>query len=372
MHRLLSLPKSQPCDGLSHIFSEKLGHPERAFATVHITGTNGKGSVSIKTARALEASGLKVGLFISPHLFHFQERISINGQPISPEEITEGLDELYALGLPPHFFTLTTFLAFTYFRKKQVDIAVIEVGIGGTKDPTNVVHPIVSVITSISLDHTSILGSTVEEIARDKAGIIKPGAAVVVGPRALYPPILERASKLGSALYVADKGVDFEMENRSVARTVLEVLNVTPQAIERGVESALPCRFEMRGDMLFDVAHNPDGFKHLIEALKQKFPTRTPRFVIGMSDDKDVEGSLTHIQRGYVHLVQGSYPWCIPTKKMAGALERVSQVPFSEHASVRGGVETARCMASAEDLIVICGSFYIMAEAAEVLSLNHT
>ena len=157
-----------------------LGNPEKAFPAIHVTGTNGKGSVSHKIAKALQSSGLRVGLYTSPHLISFCERIQVNGIPIPEETSRQGLLKLFEMGKDLFFFEIATLLAFEYFRDQKVDVAIVEVGIGGFHDATNIVQPILSIITSVACDHEDLLGNTLEKIAYEKSGIIKPSIPVVI------------------------------------------------------------------------------------------------------------------------------------------------------------------------------------------------
>ena len=168
------------------VFNQKLGNPAGQITTIHVTGTNGKGSVVHKIAKALQASGYKTGMYVSPHISSFRERITINGEMISEDDVVKYLDRINQIepSLPTSltFFESVTGMAFDYFKEKQVDVAVVEVGLGGRLDSTNIITPELSVITSIGLDHQGILGNTITDIAREKAGIIKDGIPVVVGP----------------------------------------------------------------------------------------------------------------------------------------------------------------------------------------------
>jgi dihydrofolate synthase/folylpolyglutamate synthase len=197
-------------EGLSntHAFDEHFGHPHQSFATIHVAGTNGKGSVSHMLASVLQECGYIVGLYTSPHLVDFRERIRINGHPISEEYVVDFVERERSFFEPlhPSFFEVTTALAFKYFSDKNVDIAVVEVGLGGRLDCTNIIKPIVSVITNISFDHTQFLGDTLDQIAGEKAGIIKKGTPVVIGES--HPqtrPVFEaRAKKVGAPIIFAE------------------------------------------------------------------------------------------------------------------------------------------------------------------------
>ncbi len=231
-----------------------LGFPSRAFPSIHIAGTNGKGSVATKIAYSLELAGKKVGLFTSPHIACITERIQINGKRIS-------LEDLERLSLPGlSYFETVTLAAFAYFAEQKVDIAVIEVGLGGRLDATNIITPLLSVITSIDYDHQEFLGDTLEEIAREKAGIIKPGVPVVLGPRVVPRKCFPRGE------FVETRG-SYEEENRAIAKRALEILRVPPL----GIEKTPPCRFQRFGRIILDGAHNPAGIKRTIERIDEPF-----------------------------------------------------------------------------------------------------
>ena len=189
----------------SHRLHAALGAPTTLYNTVHVAGTNGKGSVAWKLAKALQASGLRTGLFVSPHISCFRERFRVNGEMISERELLDlmphVLDTADRAGIPATFFEVVTLAAMAHFARARCDVAVLETGLGGRLDSTNVVaRPLVSVITGIGLDHTKILGSTIEEVAREKAGIIKPGVPVVAGPA--VPPLVREHAAARAAPYV--------------------------------------------------------------------------------------------------------------------------------------------------------------------------
>ena len=210
-------------EGLSNtvILDNMTGHPHKLFKSIHIAGTNGKGSVSHTIAGILQSTGLKVGLYTSPHLVDFRERIRINGQPIDQNFVVKFIEDYKDVieDIKPSFFEITTALAFSYFAEREVDIAVIETGLGGRLDCTNIIKPILSVITNIGFDHTALLGSTLEQIATEKAGIIKPKTPVVIGE---YTPetkgVFEtKANETGSQIiYAQDNNLILSEENRSI------------------------------------------------------------------------------------------------------------------------------------------------------------
>jgi dihydrofolate synthase/folylpolyglutamate synthase len=270
---------------LSNFFS----HPERNYPTIHIAGSNGKGSVTTKIAKAYEFSGKRIGLYTSPHLSTYRERISINGVFIEPWEVEKTLNEIMTAAeensIPATFFELTTLLAFCYFAEKNVDLAVIETGLGGRFDATNIVTPLLSIITSISLEHTEILGNSLEEIAYEKAGIIKPGVPVIVGPRVPLQPVSDLAGRLGSSYIQVEGNFSwFDEENNAISKKALETLKLPEEFIEEGVKALPPCRMEIVKEspkVILDVAHNPDGLLHLFQAIQKKHPNRPFRVVCG-------------------------------------------------------------------------------------------
>lgn len=353
-----------------------LGHPSRSYPVIHVAGSNGKGSVSTKIAKALEYSGYKVGLYTSPHLFCFRERMTINGEWISEEELVEGLCRLLELGESAQnatYFELSTFLAFDYFRMKGVDVAVIETGLGGRLDATNVVSPVLSVITSISREHCWILGRDLEQIALEKAGIIKPRIPVVLGPKARYQSIYARANELECEVRISKNfSLYFDEENSAVAELALQQLSiqipVTQEAVEKGIAIRPLCRFERRGEVVFDVAHNPDAIFSLLQALHFFYPTGKFRFVVGFSKDKESDVCLDLIAdvATHIHLVRANNPRSATVEELAGFIK--DEKGYSTHTSVEQGVKEAYAEAQrSSELLVICGSFFLMEEASAAL-----
>ncbi|MBX9744145.1 MAG: hypothetical protein K2X08_02915 [Chlamydiales bacterium] len=334
-------------ESMRHL-DEAQGHLHRQFQSIHVTGTNGKGSVCHKIALALQKEGFKVGLYTSPHIVSFCERIRINGEMISKEAVERLLPPLLSMG-PGSFFDYTTALAFAYFAEKQIDIAVIEVGIGGRFDSTNVICPILSVITSIHYDHTYLLGNTLEEIAYEKAGIIKPGVPYLLGPQV---PFLE-----GPRAIPSQNGF-YDEENTLIAKKALEMLNISKSSIEEGIKVRPPCRFEViSGRFVLDVAHNPDAIAKLIAAAHLHFPHRKLHFMAGFSADKDVALCLQQLsQAGTVTCVGGSHPRLLGAEQLAALATQLSlSVSFMPRIKV----------SAVKDVLIICGSFYLMAEARQ-------
>jgi dihydrofolate synthase / folylpolyglutamate synthase len=318
---------------------ERLGHPERRFEVVHVGGTNGKGSVCTKIARGLQLTGRRTGLTTSPHIYDVRERIQVDGVPIDdPESLLEQIFEHEEIGFS--YFEALTALAFLHFAQAGVDIAVVEVGLGGSWDATNVVQPRLAVITSVDLDHTSLLGEDRETIAREKGGIIKPGVTLVLGPN---------ATGLGltaECCLVAPQGADYLEENRNIAEVALRELGVDR---EEALDAMPLCRFERRGELLLDVAHNPAGMRALLRALRHHYPDESYRFLVGFSRGKDVEGMLKELEGYPVHLVEVEHE----------RVMRVDEIPFE--GSIPSGPlpEVLDQLAGRGDLLVVCGSCFI-------------
>jgi dihydrofolate synthase/folylpolyglutamate synthase len=334
--------------GLENIrtLAASLDHPERAYATVHVAGTNGKGSTTAMIERALRASGRRTGRYTSPHLGRLEERFVVDGERITQEELRElaallraRVESLMAAGslaAPPTFFEVTTAIAFEWFRRRGVEIGVIEVGLGGRLDATNIIDPLVTAITSIAVDHERLLGPTIPDIAREKAGIIKPGVPMVVGPvdeqagQAIAAiagredaPLVRALDGVTSEVALDDEGRSLvtletprrrygrlrlalrgrhQVHNAVVAVRVLEALEdrgvpVSSDAVRGGLEKVVwPGRLDLRRwpggrAALFDAAHNPAGAAALADYLRVFAPGRVP-LVFGAMADKDYEGML--------------------------------------------------------------------------------
>jgi dihydrofolate synthase/folylpolyglutamate synthase len=385
---LYSLQKQGIKFGLSNItkLMSSLGDPQKSFPSIHIAGTNGKGSTSAIIASILNASGLKVGLFTSPHLVSFTERIRVNGEEIAEFEVIrlaeEARAEIVSLqssdpDFLPTFFEVVTAIALLYFKKEKIDIAVVEVGMGGRLDATNIVIPEVSVITNISYDHSEFLGDTLEQIAREKAGIIKKGVPVVVSSQVpdVVGVIEERAEEIGTVTYFYGRefssmlreedisGIYFDyqssdsfmlhelylpltgehqMENASVAIKAVELFNerrlipnafgtaATHHSIKDGLATVRwPGRLEMikhEPPILIDGAHNPAAAVALSRALAKTFLKQYKRIilVLGIMGDKDIEG----IMRPLLHLAS-EIILCSPNYERAASPQRLANVAVS-------------------------------------------
>lgn len=351
--------------GAMRAITPLLGNPENAFPAIHVTGTNGKGSVTHKIAKALQSSGLKVGLYTSPHLVSFCERIQINGVLIPEETARVGLLKLFELGKDLFFFEIATLLAFEYFRDHKVDVALVEVGIGGRHDATNIVQPILSIITSVACDHEDLLGNTLEKIAYEKAGIIKPGVQVVIGPKADFSVIREEAARCHSPLYKVEAQPGFyDVENTAIARQALEILPYRCPDMETGLKSRPSCRFEQVGNVIFDVAHNPAGICRLLEAMEFHFPGRRFSVLIGMSKDKDVRKCLSMLaaKASHLYLVRSPALKAMSVEEMVEILRQEEISHFTAGLTIQENMTKAL---AAEELLIVCGSFYIMKQARE-------
>ena len=289
-----------------------LGNPHRQLACIHVAGTNGKGSVSAMLDSVGRAAGSRTGLYTSPHLVRFNERIQVSGQPITDDEVLAGLnvirEAIARSGCIPTFFEITTALGFLHFFTQRVDLAIMETGLGGRLDATNLITPLVSVITSIDLDHQKILGDSRAKIAREKAGIIKPGVPVVsIAQTADVREVIDEvAASLSSPVtYTMEPITDLQIGltgshqqlNAAVARDALAVakLGISSDALKTGLKSVFwPGRFQDLGDRLtIDGAHNLAASQRLVETWRECYPGVSPTIVFGGLRDKDLDQMLS-------------------------------------------------------------------------------
>ena len=375
--------------GLSRVnqMLELLGNPQNSYKIIHVAGTNGKGSVSHMLASILQKTGLKVGLFTSPHLKSFRERIKVNGVEVGENEVVSFVKKFSteAKSISPSFFEYTFALAVNHFKDEDVDVAIIETGLGGRLDCTNVVRPILSVITNISLDHEQFLGNTINEVAAEKAGIIKNNIPVVVGRRQVeVEKVFEKvADSKKSPLYYADvdtvsflcdlKG-NYQVENQHTVAKCVEVLNSLTFSIKGshvvdGFEhvvknTGLKGRWQQLSNVpkvICDVGHNLDGVKELVKQLENE-PSAGIKVVWGMSEDKKIKEILLLLPKTC------RYFWCAADnprsldpnelKKIASELELDGQV-FS---SVKEAYKAALKGLKKEEMVFIGGSVFVVAE----------
>ena len=366
-----------------------VGNPQTGLKTVHIAGTNGKGSTSHMIAAALQLAGYKTGLYTSPHLKDFRERIRINGVMIPEDAVVEFVNEYHEAwqSIQPSFFEITVAMCFWYFKREGVEIAVIETGLGGRLDSTNVIDPEVAVITNIGYDHMNLLGDTIEKIAAEKAGIIKPKKPVVIGAMreearevmietALrhQAPMID-ASRIPSALVPdgALKG-QYQIENRATAFMALRVLaalgwNVNEEHIAQGFDrvvelTGLLGRWQKLNDApltIADVAHNEDGIRTVLAQIQQT-PHKHLHFVLGVVGDKDVSRVLKLLPP------TAAYYFCkadIPRGLDAQELKKQAfefQLIGETFVSVQHAYEAACANAAQDDLVFIGGSIFTVAE----------
>lgn len=367
------------------------GHPHEAFPCVHVAGTNGKGSVSNLLASVLQEAGYKVGLFTSPHLKDFRERIRVNGQMISQEDVcrfTESYIEA-KLEVQPSFFELTTMMAFQYFAQQQVDIAIIEVGLGGRLDSTNIIRPILSVITSISFDHVALLGDTLPQIAMEKAGIIKPGVPVVVAenPEEVLAVVRAQARERKSPIcenlednrFKKLQGIDCALKGYYTAenaRTVLMALDILAETffinediVRRAFvnvlkNTGLRGRWEVLQEKplcICDTGHNEAGIRYIVKQLLDT-PHRRLHMVIGVVSDKDVDHILALLPKDALYyFTKASIPRALPEDELAEKAAAYA-LKGSTYPTVLQAKEAALQAASDDDLVFVGGSNFVVAE----------
>jgi len=374
---------------------DALGRPERAAPVLHVAGTNGKGSTCAMAAAALRQAGLRTGLYTSPHLVAFNERIQVDGVPLSDAELGAAVGAVRAAcpwheaGAPEDrltYFEVATLAAFVHLAGAGVQVAVVEVGLGGRLDATNVVSPAVTAVARIGLDHTQLLGDTVEAVAREKAGIFKPGVPAVI--HAWQPPgvrevLAAEAARARAPLAVAPAGWDgpvalagpHQQGNAGLAAAALRALRgagvpVDEAAIARGLATARwPGRLEAVAGVLLDGAHNPDGAAALAAALSALHPGRPAELVFGVLGDKDHRGMLSALAPVVrrLHLVAPRSPRARPVVEVA-ALAAGMGLQADLHGGVGEAIACARAAAAAAGApVVVAGSLYLVGEARGLL-----
>lgn len=394
---------------------EALGNPHQQFKSIHVAGTNGKGSTSHMLAAALQTAGYKTGLYTSPHLLDFRERIRINGEMMGQREVIAFVEEHKALfeEIEPSFFEVTVAMAFDHFAKEKVDFAIIETGLGGRLDSTNIIHPLLSIITNISLDHVSILGNTLQEIAREKAGIIKENSPVIVSERSdETAPIFEEIAKEKNSKLIFAPSIWETTHIEKTATTLNIQVNVVhhPEQIEAyeldlngsyqrknliGVLAALDelarlgypiskgnrhyalahvktltglmgrwQTLEQNPLIICDTGHNEQGWKEILLSInQQKF--NHLHLVIGVMADKDIESLLTTLPK------EATYYFCRPHFDRA-LNEQALQEQAAEkgligqaYPSIADAIKATKAVAQDDDFIFIGGSSFVVAEALE-------
>jgi len=368
--------------------AKQLNHPEHKFKSIHVGGTNGKGSTAHMLASVLQEAGYKVGLYTSPHLKEYRERIRINGEMISEDFVVDFVahNKSFFETNSLSFFEMSVGMAFAYFADEQVDIAVVEVGLGGRLDSTNILNPEVSVITNIGLDHTQFLGTTLEAIAGEKAGIIKPNTPVVIGETQLETEVVFRtkATKEQVPIYFADQRIEntsptslkgaYQIHNVRTVLQTIEILNtraftIPTKAVQQGLlkvteNTGLRGRWEVLGSsptVICDTAHNREGLRLVFKQLQSEKFQRL-HVVLGMVNDKDVPSLLELFPK------QAQYYFCKPNVPRGLEASELAQI-FTEHGfegsihpSVKDALKAAKQSASHDDLIYVGGSTFVVAE----------
>ena len=369
---------------------DTIEHPYTQFKSIHVAGTNGKGSTSHMLASILQESGYKIGLYTSPHLLDFRERIRINGAMISEEKVIDFVSEYRTKfeSINLSFFEWTVGLAFNYFALEKVDVAIIEVGMGGRLDSTNVINPLLSIITNIGLDHTQFLGDTLAEIAGEKAGIIKANTPVVIGE---INPITEsvfrnKAHELNAPIFFAEKIVNsspypcdllgaYQAKNQNTVLASLTVLKqsglkINEKSISKGFNSViqntgLNGRWQILNEnplTICDTAHNEDGLRLIMSQLNQ-YDEKSIHFVLGFVNDKEVSNLLTLFPKdSNYYFCQANIPRALPVQELGNTAIDTGIVGAS-FKTVDKAVSEAQKNAKNSDIIYIGGSTFVVAEA---------
>ena len=367
-----------------------LGNPQNQFKSIHVAGTNGKGSVTHMLASVLQEAGYKVGIYCSPHLVDFRERVKVNGQMISKQEVIDFVAQCKDLfdEIQPSFFEYTTALAFQCFAQQKVDVAVVEVGLGGRLDSTNVITPELSVITNIGLDHTNILGDTIGKIAVEKAGIIKIGIPVLIGEKQLETEKVfeEIASKNSSKLSYA-KSVDilcdlngiYQKKNIATAFSAIQLLKeqgwkIEDKAVEDGFlkvakNTAFMGRWQVLGSnpmIVCDTGHNKEGVEYVVKQLAQEKYNRL-HIVWGAVKDKDQSKVLELLPKDAI------YYFCAPNLERAMSANELKELAQQKslrgqsYSSVNDAFLEAKKAANAADFVFVGGSTFVVAEVLSAL-----
>ena len=401
----------KPGLGTSLALDDLLAHPHQAYRTIHVAGTNGKGSVSHLLAAILQEAGYRVGLYTSPHLVDFRERIRVNGQKI-PQDYVVRFVERYRSDfepLQPSFFELTSTMAFAYFRDEKVDIAVIETGLGGRLDSTNIIHPILSIITNISYDHTQFLGDTLEKIAAEKAGIIKEQTPVVIGDvtdSSILNVFTRKASEMNAPLTSSvqtspimdstlekdglwtfqtasfgtirgELGGAVQVHNAATVLTaVLQLRKLGLTIKDNDVREGFAHVVELTGLMgrwqtlqqsprvVCDTGHNTGGWQYLSQQLEnERKKYHRLRMIVGMVNDKDIDGVLALMPKeADYYFTQASIPRALPAETFAEKA-RAHGLQGTSYPTVRAALQAALAEASPEDMLFIGGSTFVVADA---------
>ena len=390
----------------THALDEHFGHPHHTFRTLHVAGTNGKGSCSHTLAAILQAAGYRVGLYTSPHLVDFRERIRVNGAPIEEQFVVDFVEQHRAFFEPlhPSFFELTTAMAFHYFSERQVDVAVIEVGLGGRLDCTNIICPDLTVITNISFDHVGFLGDTLGKIAHEKAGIIKPHTPIIIGEHneETRPVFMDEAtakqapitfaqetplivSKGGDADYdiyqtkhysnlqVALRGYCQEKNVNTLLHAISELQHIGYQVGEEAVREGFTHVCQLTGLMgrwqqlsvsprlICDTGHNIGGFQYIVPQILAQ-PCKQLRIVFGMVNDKDINAVLALLpKQATYYFTRASVARALNSEELQ-ALAAHHGLKGTTYPTVAMATQAALAEAHQEDFIYVGGSSFVVAD----------
>jgi dihydrofolate synthase/folylpolyglutamate synthase len=396
------------------ILCERLGNPQEKFKSIHVGGTNGKGSVSHSLAAIFQTAGYKTGLYTSPHLYDFRERIRINGQMIDKHFVTGFVEKIKPSieEIEPSFFEITVAMAFDYFAQEEVDIAIIEVGLGGRLDSTNIISAGLAVITNIGWDHMNLLGNTLEEIAFEKAGIIKQNAPVVIGEKKNQTQqiFINTAEEKNAPIYFAEdkyavedyslspEAISVAVLNKQYDRitkydldlpgiyqlknilTILQAIDLVPgyrisesivQIALRNVKglTGLHGRWELihrEPFVVLEVAHNKEGVEQMLEHINRISFERL-RIVFGTVNDKDVQQVLALLpSSASYYFTRANIPRALDAKELMSIAKSFS-LRGETYADVNEALKNAISQSSKNDLIVVCGSIFLVAEVERKL-----
>jgi len=393
---------------------EKLGHPERELPVIHVAGTNGKGSVCAMLDSILRASGRRVGLYTSPYIRCFNERMQVDGKPIADEELVELTEYVRpiadAMTDKPTEFELITAIAFEYFRRKQCDVVILEVGLGGRLDSTNIIeHPLLSIITDIDFDHTALLGNTIQAIAAEKAGIIKEGRPCLFGGRdsSACRTIRAIAAKRNAPFYTVDRsdyrvldmtldGTTFDFDhymglklpllgtyqpfNAAIVLNALRILEEregmtgTEEQMRRGLEAVRwPARFELLSRdpiILYDGGHNPQGVSAAVKSIGTYFPEQKVNLLTAVMRDKDYDEMIEQLKPVTAHAFTAHLednPRALRAEDYAATFTS-HKIPATAHATVKDAMQAAIEASRRENRPLVClGSLYLYNAAVDAL-----
>ena len=393
--------------GNTHLLDEHFGHPHTKYRTIHVAGTNGKGSCSHTLAAILQSAGYKVGLYTSPHLVDFRERIRVNGEMVSEEYVIRFVEEHRAFFEPlhPSFFELATAMAFNYFAESHVDVAVIEVGLGGRLDCTNIITPDLSIITNISPDHTQFLGNTLAQIAGEKAGIIKEGIPVVIGETTeeTRPVFVNKANETNSPIILSDElnlvknsvstnnggriynttlyknlegelgGLCQEKNTNTLLAATEELKKIGYRLTEENIRHGFAHVCQLTGLMgrwqklhehptlICDTGHNTGGIAYIVEQLKAQAYDRL-HIVMGMVNDKDVSGVLAMMPKeATYYFTRASVKRALDEEELQALAARFN-LHGNTYPTVAEATQAALGNAKENDLIFVGGSSFIVAD----------